>query len=100
MTFGTSGCAQHSIVKNDKKSLHFMDANKHHLMSEMALGQGEHLNALSQIMGCSEESFSAAMKENYTDIFRSDAVSARQLVNLVKAQMILQPELRKGCGLI
>lgn len=100
MTFGTSGCAQHSIVKNDKKSLHFMDANKHHLMSEMALGQGEHLNALSQIMGCNEESFSAAMKHNYSDIFRNDAVSARQLVNLVKAQMILQPELRKGCGLI
>lgn len=100
MTFGTSGCAQHSIVKNDKKSLHFMDANKHHLMTEMAMGEGEHLKAFSQILGCDESQFAETMKENYKEVFRKDDLNARQLINLVKAQMIYQPNLRKGCGLI
>jgi hypothetical protein len=100
MTFGTSGCAQHSIVRNDKKSLHFMDANKHHLMTEMAMGEGEHLKAFSQILGCETGEFAKTMKGNYQEVFRSDDLNARQLINLVKVQMIQQPNLRKGCGLI
>lgn len=77
-----------------------MDANKHHLMSEMAMGEGEHLNAFAQILGCNEGDFAKAMKANYKEVFRSDELQARQLINLVKAQMIYQPNLRKGCGLI
>ena len=100
MTSGTSGCAQHSIVKSDKKTLHFIDANKHHLMSEMAFGKGENLTALSEILGCNEKTFSEVMKKNYKEIFRSDNLTARQLTNLVKVQMITNLPLRKDCGLI
>lgn len=52
MTFGTSGCSQHSIVKKDRAVEHFVEANFENLQIEMAQGQGESLLALSELMGC------------------------------------------------
>lgn len=100
MTFGTSGCAQHSIVKNEKKSLHFIEANQHHLMTEMAMGKGQHLQALSELLGCETSSFSASMKGHYNEIFVKDDLTGVQLLNLIEAQVFTQDNLRKGCGLI
>lgn len=52
MTFGTSGCAQHSIVKKDRAIEHFVEANFENLQIEMAQGQGESVATLGEIMGC------------------------------------------------
>lgn len=100
MTSGTSGCAKHSIVKNDKKSLHFMDANKHQLMTEMALGNGEYVSALSQLMGCEEVAFTQNMRENFQNVFVREDMPARELVNRVQMQIISNKELAASCGLI
>lgn len=100
MTLGTSGCARHSIVKNDKKSLHFMDANKHQLMTEMALGGGEYVNALSHLMGCEPQAFSQNMQQNYGEVFVREGMQPRELVNRVQAQILSSKELAASCGLI
>lgn len=100
MTSGTSGCAKHSIVKNDKKSLHFMDANKHQLMTEMAYGQGEYVSGLAELMGCDTAVFSQKMKEGYSDVFAREDMKARELVNRVQAQILLNKDLAASCGLI
>ncbi len=100
MTFGTSGCAQHSIVKNDKKSLHFMDANKHQLMTEMAYGQGEYVSGLASLMGCDATVFSEKMKDNYQEVFVREGMQARELVNRVQAQILLNKDLANSCGII
>lgn len=52
MTFGTSGCSRHSVVKADRAVEHFVEANFENLQIEMAQGQGESLVALSELMGC------------------------------------------------
>lgn len=52
MTFGTSGCARHSIVKKDSAIQHFVEANFENLQIEMAQGQGENLAMLTELMGC------------------------------------------------
>lgn len=100
MTSGTSGCAKHSIVKNDKKSLHFMDANKHQLMTEMAYGQGEYVSGLATLMGCDAQVFSETMKERYQEVFAREGMKARELVNRVQAQILLNKNLAASCGLI
>lgn len=100
MTSGTSGCAKHSIVKNDKKSLHFMDANKHQLMTEMAYGQGEYVSGLAELMGCDAAVFGQTMKEGYSDVFAREDIQPRELVNRVQAQILLNKDLAASCGLI
>lgn len=54
MTFGTSGCAQHSIVQNEKLPIHFAEVNLPQIEFEMAQGQGEYLEAFALTLGCSE----------------------------------------------
>lgn len=100
MTFGTSGCAKHSIVQNDKKALHFMDANKHQLMAELALGGGEYVNGLSQLMGCEEGAFAQKLQENYGEVFTGEEQTARELVNRVQYQVISHKDLAEACALI
>ena len=49
MTLGTSGCAKHSIVKNDAKGIHFAEANLNQLAIEMARGNGEFVTSFSSV---------------------------------------------------
>jgi len=55
ITSGTSGCAQHSIVKRDMYPIYYAEANLPELQHEMATGQGEYLVTFAQVLGCSPE---------------------------------------------
>ncbi len=68
MTSGTIGCAQHGLVKADKKAIHFADANYENLMTEIAQGQGEYLTGFAATMGCSSSEFSSALQSNFSEI--------------------------------
>src|SRR4051812_42395838 len=50
MTFGTSGCARHDLVLNEKKPIYFAEANFNRLMIEMAEGHGEFLGAFAEVL--------------------------------------------------
>lgn len=100
MTFGTSGCARHSIVLNDKKTLHYTEANQAQLQMEVAQGSGEHLNGLSYLMDCSPEVFSSTLQENYGEVFNKERMSAREVVNNIQAQVLLNKNLARSCGII
>lgn len=99
MTFGTSGCARHSIVMNDKKTLHFTEANHNVLKLEVAQGRGEHLNGLSHLMGCSPDVFSTTLQKNYNQVFKNEEVSPRELVNNIQAQVVSNEDLARSCGI-
>ena len=99
MTFGTSGCARHSIVMNDKKTLHFTEANHNELKLEVAQGSGEHLSGLSHLMGCSSDAFSATLQKNYAQVFSKEDISPRELVNNIQAQVVSDENLARSCGI-
>ncbi len=99
MTFGTSGCARHSIVMNDKKTLHFTEANHNELKVEVAQGSGEHLSGLSHLMGCSSDAFSATLQKNYSQVFTKENISPRELVNNIQAQVVSDETLARSCGI-
>jgi hypothetical protein len=72
MTFGTSNCAKHNLVLNEKRGLHFVTHNTHNLAAESAQGRGESLGALATAMGCdwrAQESFNNALKSQYDSIY-------------------------------
>ena len=57
MTFGTSGCAQHTIVKNDEKAVIYAVNNYDSIVVEMATGHGEFLQGFAQALGCTDAAY-------------------------------------------
>ncbi len=85
MTLGTSGCAKHSIVYNEKQGLHFVEANKEALVAEMASGNGEYLTAMAEVFGCQDSSsFATIVKKNYQALVPSYEISGVELYKNIK----------------
>lgn len=97
MTSGTSGCAQHSIVKLEKSKIHFMEANLIPLRYEAAVGMGERMSAMAGIFGClNSEVFNSKIKENYVQIFSND--SAQSVLREVENLILSHRELSSNCS--
>ncbi len=99
MTFGTSGCTKHSVVKNEQEQKYFVEANLEQLTLEMAQGEGEYLRGFAAVMGCENVfgDFSSAVQRNYGTIVPATASPAVLLEN-VKAQIRSNPTLVRACA--
>jgi len=98
MTTGTSGCTQHDLVLNEKQKIHFMESNMAPLQYEVALGNGERLEAMGMIMGCQQESmshFKTTMKKNSGEIFSDE--SAPQVLNRMEKVIFSDQTLSSHC---
>lgn len=83
MTSGTSGCAAHSIVKNDREPIYFAESNLPLLITDAARGSGEFLTSFAQTFGCEKAAnveFSRSLKMNMSNI---STESADQFVDFV-----------------
>lgn len=101
MTVGTSNCSKHKIVIKEKESLHFVTHNYFELKSQVAMGSGTHISALSQTMGCSDASdqaLSKSLKNSYSDIFENSNNSnpEKALTEIFKV-ILRNPDLAKKC---
>ncbi len=97
ITSGTSGCSQHSIVKNEMAPVYIAEANFDELKKEMALGQGETLAAFHEAFGCEASSlsdFSALVKKNYNTVFEAPNANAHDMLGSVKKLMSTQKNLQ------
>ena len=101
MTLGTSGCAKHSIVKNDAKGIHFAEANLNQLAIEMARGNGEFVTSFATVFGCQNSTaFGSMVQANYEVVLPSEKTSGVELYNNVKAQIKNNATLASSCSLI
>jgi hypothetical protein len=101
MTLGTSGCAQHSIVKNEFKGIHYAEANRDQLMVEMARGQGEYVDGLAAVFGCQDsQKFGSMVQDNYEKVLPSEQTSGPELYHNVKAQIKNHAQLSHSCRYI
>lgn len=80
MTSGTLGCTRHSVVKKGSAPLHFAEANYESLLAEMAMGQGEALQAFSQTLGCQSNELGQMVQQNYDVIVPHAGVSPSQVL--------------------
>lgn len=100
MTFGTSNCSKHGLVNHDKKSLHLVTMTFDQLRQEVAMGQGEFLEAYRLTFGCAQSAqlpFRKSLQENFEKIF-SDKATPDDIVG--RTRMILQnnAELSGSCA--
>lgn len=100
MTLGTSGCAKHSIVKNDAKGIHYAEANLNELAIEMARGNGEFVAGFAQTLGCQNtRAFGSMVQTKYAVILPSEKTSGVELYNNVKAEIKNNATLASSCSI-
>lgn len=99
MTFGTSGCSKHSIVKNEREQIYFVEANLDQLAMEMAQGDGDYLRGFAVVMGCEGAygDFSGLVQKHYPQIFSGKA-SPSSVLSGVKAGIQTDSTLNQVCG--
>ncbi len=99
MTSGTSGCAKHEIVKNEREQQYFVESNLDQLTVEMAQGDGAYLRGFAVVMGCEGAygEFSGLVQKNYSKTFSGTATPA-SVLSSVKAGIQSDSKLSHMCG--
>ncbi len=101
MTFGTSNCAAHKLVQRDSESLRFVTLAYHDLQIQTAKGQGEHLGALAQTLGCPwqvQERFNAQLQSGYESVFPADDTAPTAVLDAINARLRADPSLATACA--
>ena len=101
MTFGTSNCSKHSIVKTEKKSLHFVVQNFYELKGDTAKGGGDFIAAYGKTIGCKSQDldyFSKKLQNDYKHVFKKSIKSEDVLLETYKV-ILADPILVKSCSL-
>ena len=96
ITSGTSGCTQDGVVHSTWKTAMFVDGNMNKLARDMAVGQGETLDSLANLLGMDDAHkavFFQVSKENFAKIFPSDNVSSKDVVGSLKEVLAQNSEL-------
>jgi len=85
ITSGTSGCQKSKLVYNEKVNT-FVASNMDQLSKEVAIGKGESVDTLAELMGISDkETFAASLQANYNKIYKSATVEMADVVDGVSA---------------
>jgi Protein of unknown function (DUF3015) len=72
VTSGTSGCKKSRLVMNERAA-EFVAANMDQLSREIAIGQGESVSTLAELLNVEDKSaFASALQANYNAIYTSD----------------------------
>ena len=75
MTFGTSNCNNEGLVKLSMARESFIEANYKDLSRDVAPGNGEFVNSLAKLYGCTPENawqFTQLLQKNHAVIFASN----------------------------
>lgn len=81
ITTGTLNCQEARLVHNEK-AINFVNANLDALSNEAALGTGEHLDTLAELLEVSDvESFKANLRANYLAVYNSSNVVGSEVLD-------------------
>ena len=83
ITSGTSGCTQSSIVLNDQAQ-DFVATNMDVLAQEIAMGQGESLDTLAELLKVEDKAvFASALQAKFSKIYTSENVQMADVLNAI-----------------
>ena len=101
ITTGTSNCNPAGLVKLEKEREEFAMKNYSTLVKEMAMGEGENLDTLAGLYGCSQDShanFGSLVQENFSTIVKSDSTTSQEMLSSLKSEMSGHAVLSKSCS--
>jgi hypothetical protein len=98
ITSGTSGCARGGRVFRPDELAMFIGPNMDRLVQDMAVGQGETLASVADLLGIEDAdqgAFFAAAQRNFTRIVPSDSVTAGDIAISLNAILAEDPALKR-----
>ena len=101
ITTGTSNCNPAGLVKLEKEREEFAMKNYPTLVKEMAMGEGENLDTLAGLYGCSQEShadFGSLVQENFGAIVKSDSTNSQEMLSSLNSEIAGNAVLSKSCS--
>ena len=96
MTSGTNGCSMNGTLTYGGKSM--LGSIMDEFSQDVAMGQGEALNAVAVMMGVAKEdrdTFAKVTHENFSTIFSSEKVTAEEVLSSLEEVMKADATLSK-----
>ena len=100
ITFGTSNCGKDKLTRLQKEREAFASVNYNSLVKEMAAGEGENLENLASMYGCSQDSygdFGTVAQENFSTIVKDGDTSTKDMLGSLEQQISGHAILSKTC---
>lgn len=100
ITFGTSNCGADKLTRQQRERETFASINYNSLVKEMAAGQGENLDNLASMYGCSQDSygdFGTVAQENFSTIVKDQNTSTKDMLGSLEQQISGHTVLSKTC---
>lgn len=88
ITSGTLGCKKPTKVVENEKVQKFVADNMDSLAQDMAMGRGESLDTLAELMGVPAEKkaeFYASLQSNFTKIYTSESVQSSDVIDNISS---------------
>jgi len=83
ITSGTSGCKKTRLVLNERAA-EFVASNMDTLAKEIAMGQGESIDTLAELLNIKDkESFASTLQANYNKIYSHKDVKMNEVLDSV-----------------
>lgn len=81
ITSGTSGCKKAKLVMNERAA-DFVASNMDQLAKEAAMGQGETVDTLAELLNIEDKAaFAASLQKNYNSIYTSSDVKMADVLD-------------------
>ncbi len=83
ITSGTGGCSKDGVVKSTAALSTFMAANIDKVSHDMAVGKGESLETMANLMGIAEQdkaTFYKTTRDNFDSIFASESATVEEVL--------------------
>jgi hypothetical protein len=81
ITSGTSGCKKAKLVMNERAQ-EFVASNMDQLAKEIAIGQGESIDTLAELLDVDDKAaFATALQTNYNSIYTSERVEMSDVLD-------------------
>lgn len=94
MTSGTSNC----VDDHATASAMYIAVNQESLKTDIARGEGESLNGLSQVMNCSDAAkLNSTLQANYATIFTSEGMKSEDVNKNIQAVIQSSKDLNATC---
>ena len=88
ITSGTLGCKKTKVVMNERVT-EFVASNMDILAKEIAVGQGESLDTLAELLNVEDKAmFSASLQTNYNKIYSSKSVKMADVLDNISTTAI------------
>ncbi|MDD5372978.1 MAG: DUF3015 family protein [Sulfurimonas sp.] len=85
ITSGTSGCQKTKFVMNEQAQ-EFVASNMDQLAKEIAIGHGESVDTLAELLKISDKAtFSASLQQNYNSIYTSQNAKMADVLDNIAA---------------